>query len=494
MHTLSPLLPIREQSLPLLDTAALRRLEQGSPPGLLMERAGLAVARLARALWPQARRVSLICGPGNNGGDGYVAARHLQSRGLSVQVLQVGRPQRPSSERQLAEATAAALGLRAVPLKELDPGADVLIDALLGLGLRSAPEGELLAAIEAMNLHPAPKLGVDLPSGLQADTGHAPGAVVHCTHTLSLMAPTPGLLTGEGRQQTGRIWLDRLGCATDDSACALAGSPREEWRLHSARAHSPHSSHKGSAGRVWVLQGEAGMAGAARLAARAALAAGAGRVYLSGEAVDADPLWPELMRPSSAQALADVPGGVGVVGCGGGSEVAAQLLAWLQAAGQLVLDADALNALSDSASLQQALQERAARSQHSVITPHPLEAARLLGCSTALVQADRLAAAQQLADRFRCTVVLKGSGSVIAAPGVLPRINTSGHAALGTAGTGDVLAGWLAGLLAQAPAAPVQELAAIACAWQGEAADRLPEGGGPLRASELIAAMAALQR
>lgn len=492
MNTPTSLLPLRAQSLALFDTSALRRLEQGLPTGLLMERAGLGVARLTRALWPMARRISIVCGTGNNGGDGHVAARLLRMQGLSVQLVSVGPRRPPSPERQQAEAAALAAGLQPVSLSELDPNAEVLIDALLGLGLRSAPAAELLAAIEAMNRHPAAKLGVDLPSGLQADTGHAPGAVVRCTHTLSLLAPTPGLFTGEGRQQAGRLWLDRLGREPGETAVALAGSPRESWRQHSARARWPHSAHKGSAGRVWVLQGDASMAGAARLAARAALAAGAGRVYLSGDARDADPTWPELMRPSIEQALAELVDGVGVVGCGGGSAIGSLLPPWLARAAQLVIDADALNALAGSAELQQALVDRHGRGQRSVITPHPLEAARLLGTSSAAVQADRLAAARELAERFCCTVILKGSGSIIAAPGVLPRINSSGHAALATAGTGDVLAGWLGGLLAQAPTAAPQELAAIACAWQGEAADQLPEGGGPLRASELIAAMAAL--
>lgn len=234
------------------------------------------------------------------------------------------------------------------------------------------------------------------------------------------------------------------------------------------------------------------MAGAARLAARAALAAGAGRVYLTGEAPCTDSAWPELMHAPIAEALTALDDGVAVVGCGGGNEAALQLASWLERPAQLVLDADALNAMAQSTALQQALIDRRGRGQRSVITPHPLEAARLLGSDTATVQADRLAAARQLAERFQCTAVLKGSGTVIATPSLTPRINSSGHAALGTAGTGDVLSGWLGGLLAQAPTAPMHELAAIACAWHGDAADRLPVAGGPLRASELISAMAAL--
>ncbi len=493
----TPLLP-RHDPIDLLDTAALRQLEQapGHADGELMARAGLSVARLVRALWPQARRVSLLCGPGNNGGDGWVAARHLKALGLVVQVLEPVAARRPSAERQQAVAAGRAIGLVAMPLAALDPQADLLVDALIGLGLRAAPEGELAAAIHAMNRHPAPKLGVDLPSGLQADTGAAAGAAVRCTHTLCLLAPTPGLLTGDGRQQAGRLWLDRLGCSHPaQAAVARAGAARGSWRALAPRARRPHSSHKGSAGQVWVLQGAPAMAGAARLAARAALAAGAGRVHLSGQAdaVDADPLWPELMRSPLEAAIAQLPSGVGVLGCGGGEPVAALMPPWLERAAQLVLDADALNALAARAELQQMLRTRSERGQRSVLTPHPLEAARLLGLAdAATVQADRLGCARELVVRFGCTVVLKGSGSVIASPGALPHINTSGHAALGTAGSGDVLAGWLGGLMAQAPEAPLQQLTAIACAWQGDAADALPPGGGPLRASALIKAMAAL--
>lgn len=492
-----PLLPVSASGLAVFDTAALRRMEQaaGTASGLLMERAGLGIARLLRALWPRARHIGVVCGPGNNGGDGWVAARHLQAQGLQIQVFSVGQARARSVERKQAEMQAQAAGLTALPLSALDPRTDVLVDALLGIGLRAAPEGELAEAIAWMNQHPAPKLGVDIPSGLLADTGAAPGAVVHCEHTLSLLAPTPGLLTGEGRQQAGRLWLDSLDLRHHEPAAALAGATRQAWRLYGPRARWPHSAHKGSAGQVWVLQGQTHMAGAGRLAARAALAAGAGRVYLCGAGIpmEADPQWPELMRAPLEVALTGVDTGTAVVGCGGGSQMHELLPPWLEQAQQLVLDADALNALAASPALQQMLRDRSHRGQRSLLSPHPLEAARLLGLGEATsVQGDRLRCAREIAERFGCTVVLKGSGSVISSPGTLPHINTSGHAALGTAGSGDVLAGWLGGLMAQAPLAPLQALAAIGCAWQGDAADQLPPGGGPLRASSLIEAMAAL--
>ena len=174
---------------------------------------------------------------------------------------------------------------------------------------------------------------------------------------------------------------------------------------------------------------------------------------------------------------------------------AAQLLDWLAAAEQLVLDADGLNAVARDPHLAQALRARATRKLRTVITPHPLEAARLLGLDGAIdVQSRRLECAQQLARQLDCTVVLKGSGTVVATPGDRPLINLSGHAALGTAGTGDVLAGWLGGLMAQAPQAPLHELAGLACSWHGEAADRVPLGSGPMLASRLVEAMSKLNR
>jgi hydroxyethylthiazole kinase-like uncharacterized protein yjeF len=250
--------------------------------------------------------------------------------------------------------------------------------------------------------------------------------------------------------------------------------------------------HKGSFGDVAVVGGAPGMVGAALLAARAAHAAGAGRVFvemLDGEALALDPLRPELMfRHGWTQGAAGTLAQSTVVcGCGGGDAVRASLPRLLSLAARLVLDADALNALAADPSLATLLLARSRRHAGTVLTPHPLEAARLLGSSTAEVQADRLSAARSLAGRFQCVVVLKGSGSIVAAPGHTPRINATGNASLATAGTGDVLAGWLGGRWAQSASAEPFSLAVQAVAEHGAAAH--PHALGPMRAGDLIEAL-----
>ncbi|WOP16451.1 NAD(P)H-hydrate dehydratase [Ottowia sp. SB7-C50] len=262
-------------------------------------------------------------------------------------------------------------------------------------------------------------------------------------HTLTLLTVKPGLFTGQGRDACGTLWFQDLGVHSDDGVpptAMLCGAPGASPR--------PHASHKGSFGDVAVIGGVsnasrgASMAGAALLAASAALHGGAGRVYvglLGDGGPTLDVVQAELMfrRPDELPLDAMTV----VCGCGGGDAVRDALPAVLQAAARLVLDADALNAIAQDTALQAALTARAARGQATVLTPHPLEAARLLATDTRHVQADRLRAAQTLATRFACVTVLKGSGSVIAAPDELPRINATGNARLATPGSGDVLAG-----------------------------------------------------
>jgi hydroxyethylthiazole kinase-like uncharacterized protein yjeF len=259
-----------------------------------------------------------------------------------------------------------------------------------------------------------------------------------------------------------------------------------------------HAQHKGSFGDVAVVGGAAGMTGAAWLAAGAAHAAGAGRVYLSllvvgSDSAGVDPQRPELMlRSEWWNGGPDVLARTTVVcGCGGGDAVRVALPRLLSLTPRIVLDADALNAIAADNSLRTLLRARADRQLASVLTPHPLEAARLLACGAAEVQSDRLHAARQLAESLRCTVVLKGSGSVVATPGLTPCVNATGNASLATPGTGDVLAGWLGGLWAQSAVGatpPSSHAVAVrAVTDHGAAADS--QGGGPLRAADLIEAM-----
>lgn len=430
----------------------------------LMQRAGLAVARLALAVAPHARRVWIACGPGNNGGDGLIAARHLLRAGLGLHVTLCGDAARlpEDARRALDEATQAGVTLSA---GWPETPVHLVIDALLGLGAARAPQGAIAEAIAAIGTQRgAAVLAVDLPSGLHADTGQRLGGVtVRATHTLSLLTLKPGLFTGAGRDHAGQVWLDDLGvaCAADSATAQLAGAAAMDVLLPRA-----HASHKGSYGDVAVVGGAAGMTGAALLAARAALASGAGRVFvglLDRSAWACDALRPELMfRPqwwrSEAATLAHT---TVVCGCGGGDAVREALPPLLHHGARLVLDADALNAIAADRGLRQALCSRGARGLATVLTPHPLEAARLLGGDTGSVQADRLRAATALARELNCVVLLKGSGSVIAAPQTRPVLNPSGNALLAGGGTGDVLAGWVGGLWAQLAAARSEPPAAV---------------------------------
>lgn len=493
-----------QHTWPLYRLASSRAIEaqalQALPAMQLMERAGLSVAKLAMALQADAgRAIWVVCGPGNNGGDGLVAARLLHALGRKVTVSLIGsKPGGPADAQQALQAAQTA-GL--IIREDLNPPehAGLIVDGLLGLGAgqRRGP-GELDGAIALLNRLSTPKLAIDLPSGLSGDNGCATdAAVLQAQHTLCLLNLKPGLFTGQGRALCGELWFDDLGLTPSQMADAhwLGQDCLQAW-LNAG----PATAHKGSQGDVLVLGGSPGQRGAARLAGRAALAAGAGRVYLSflntsaESPEEADAQRPELML-MPRQRLQNSAGWQGltvVAGCGGGSAIAPELAALLQHSERLLLDADALNSLSLSPNLQEALRQRAARGLPTLLTPHPLEAARLLGRSTAEVQADRLSAAQALADRFDCYAVLKGSGSLIAAArsGEL-LINSSGNAALATAGTGDVLAGWLGGLWAQAPKQDPQAIAAAAVYWHGRAADA--QGAGPLRAADLIERMHALR-
>ncbi len=484
------LLPLNG-TLPAYDTAVTRRLEAravapGSQPSVLMERAGLATARLARALAPSARQVSVLCGPGNNGGDGWVAAWHLHRWGVPVTVHAIGGESRtPDHRAAMARARAAGVHLSSEPQPPAQ--ADLILDALLGIGLCSEPRGELAHCLRVLAQHPGRKLALDVPSGLEADTGRDWGAVA-CTDTLTFLGAKPGLFTGAGRAVAGRVWLDELGAPFEGELAAAEVVGREllaSWRTLSPRVQSSHGTHKGRQGDLWVVGGA--MPGAALLAARAGLLAGAGRVYLEGRD-DADCLHPELILRAFPEEGPPESSTV-VAGCGWGNAKSDCLELLLERTQHLVLDADALNTLAADSSLCIKLRQRAGRGARTILTPHPLEAARLLQMTVAEVQGNRLRWAQQLAQDLHCTVLLKGSGTLTASPGQRPLINTTGHGALASAGTGDVLAGWLGGLWAQAPSADPQHLAALAAAWHGLAADQLPQGSAPLPASQLVQVM-----
>jgi hydroxyethylthiazole kinase-like uncharacterized protein yjeF len=426
----------------LHDAAASRAVERAAASGLpqhaLMQRAGLAVARLALAIAPHARTVWLPCGPGNNGGDGLEAASHLQAWGKHCVVTWLGDEQRAPSDAlaSLRRCRDAGVAFATEPPADWD----LAVDALLGIGHARPLEGTLAAWASRMSASDRPVLAVDLPSGLATDTGRGDG--VRASHTLSLLTLKPGLFTAQGRDAAGEIWLDDL----DVDASTMA--PTARLIGPALRKPRAHDSHKGRFGDIAVIGGAPGMGGAALLAASAALHAGAGRVFVGfvGEPLAVDPTQPELML--RAWDSLDLSGMSVACGCGGGDAVRAALPRVISAARALVLDADALNAIAADPQLQTLLEARGRRGRSTVITPHPLEAARLLGVSAQTVQADRLAAAKSLSERFGCTTALKGSGTVVAGPGLCPAINPTGNGHLATAGTGDVLAGLIAARLA----------------------------------------------
>ena len=280
-----------DRAWPLYGTAATRQLETTAasslPPHALMQRAGLAVARLALAVAPHARTVWIACGPGNNGGDGLEAALHLQQWGKQPVVTWLGDEAKapPDAKASLQRARAAGVAFAAKPPE----GCGLAIDALLGIGKARPSDGAMADVAALLRQCTVPVLAIDLPSGLDADTGT--GDAVRATHTISLLTLKPGLFTGGGRGACGEVWFDDLGVAAPDAPSAwLAGPPTATAR--------PHDSHKGSYGDVAVIGGAPGMSGAALLAASAALHAGAGRVFaglLDGGGLAVDPSQPELM-------------------------------------------------------------------------------------------------------------------------------------------------------------------------------------------------------
>jgi hydroxyethylthiazole kinase-like uncharacterized protein yjeF len=467
---------------PLHDAAASRASEQSASAGLpshaLMQRAGLAVARLALALAPHAKSIWVACGPGNNGGDGFEAAMHLHRWGKVVTVTCAGEEAKAPADARMSlqRARDAGVAFATQPPAQFD----IAVDALLGMGSTRPLEGRMREWADRMNASAGVVLAVDVPSGLASDTGTGDG--VRATQTLGLLTLKPGLFTGQGRDAAGEIWLDDL------SVDASAQAPTAWLPGPDAKSPRPHASHKGTWGDVAVIGGAPGMTGAALLAASAALHAGAGRTFvgLLGDPMAVDVAQPELMFRSWDSL--DIGSMTVACGCGGGDAVRAALPKVISAARALVLDADALNAIAADTQLQALLQARGRRARATVITPHPLEAARLLGRSAKDVQSDRLKAAQELAQRFGCVAVLKGSGTITCAPGHAPHVNPTGNARLATAGTGDVLAGLVAARLASAGDA--FDAASGAVFDHGRAADLWP-AGEPLTAGRLARSLAA---
>ncbi|MGX9697779.1 NAD(P)H-hydrate dehydratase [Janthinobacterium lividum] len=505
-------MPLIDSATPLYSIAELRAIEQAAmqdlPQGLLMQRAGQAAASTAlKLLHAQEdgdgaghRRVLVLAGPGDNGGDALEAAAHLAGSGTEVLVWLVPEAQATSPEREQALSRARNSAARfmeaATSMASAAVGAapwHLVIDGLFGIGASRPLDGECRDMAQLVNNLDCPVLALDVPSGLHADTGAIDGVAIRATHTLTFIGDKPGLHTANGRDHAGEVEVAALAIAP----ALLPAAKAQLGGLHLfARQLQPRrqNTHKGSYGSVAVIGGAQGMAGAPILAARTALHAGAGRVYIAFP--DAPPAFdsgqPELMcRHARDVDFSGLHFAALVAGPGLGDK--ADTVELLQRAidsdSPLLLDADALNLMAAEPELQSALAVRTGAGA-TILTPHPLEAARLLDMTVAEVQADRLGAARQLATQLGAIVVLKGSGTVIAAPDGQVVVNNTGGPALATAGTGDVLSGLCGSLLAQGW--PEWE-AAIGAVWlHGAAADALvAAGSGPigLTAGELIPAI-----
>ncbi len=429
-----------------LDRRAI--VERGIAGYELMTRAGHATLNALRALWPAARSVVVLCGPGNNGGDGYVVARVARAQGLRVRVSSLVEPSQLRGDAARAYEDFAAAGGRIEPWTGESLDADVIVDALYGTGLTRAPAGTSAEMIAAANACGRPLVAVDIPSGLHADSGAVLGIAARAALTVSFIGRKVGCYVGEGPELVGHLVYDDLAVPADlatglDPVAHLIGEATVAMTLRRRR----RTAHKGDNGHVLVIGGGPGMPGAARLAGEAALRTGAGLVTVAVHpgntgVVAARPEMMCVAAHDAADILAALERAtVLAVGPGlGRSDWARTLLEAALASGRpAVVDADALNLIA----------ENPRRSDHWVLTPHPGEAGRLLGVTTADVQRDRLRAVTGLQSRYGGTAVLKGAGSLVLGPQGGTWLCDRGNPGMAAGGMGDVLTGAIAGIAAQ---------------------------------------------
>lgn len=472
-----------------IDAYAIDRL--GIPGYTLMTRAAEAAFAALRRSWPAAERVVVVCGGGNNAGDGYVLARLALAERLDVTLMGLVPPAQLRGDAATAcRDFIAAGGIVAAWEEEQLARADVIVDAIFGTGLARPLSAEWCHYIEALNAPGRPVLSLDVPSGLDADTGQIRGAAVRADRTCAFVGLKAGFYLADGPDCVGTVLFDGLGIPASVSVTVGSIATRLDAEfLTAALPPRRRGAHKGNHGHVLVIAGGAGMVGAARLAGEACLRAGAGRVTVATRAANVGALIagrPELMTLAveSAADLKPLLSRVDLVAIGPGlgeGEWARQV--FVEAMGTdlpLVVDADALNLLAATPR----------KRQNWILTPHPGEAARLLGCTAAAIQADRLGSIARLLERFGGSVVLKGAGTLIACEGERPAICDHGNPGMASPGMGDVLTGVIAGIAAQ-----LQDLwtaaraGVLVHALAGDMAARKGERG--LIASDLFAVLPA---
>jgi len=440
----------------------------------LMQRAGQAAFEISRSHYPDARHWLIICGTGNNGGDGYVVARLCQAAGIQVTLLALENSKPLPEEADLARQAWLDAGGVSHHWQAFWPeSVDLIIDGLLGIGLTDAPRPEIASLIALINAYSAPVIALDIPSGLLAETGATPGAVVVATHCVAFIALKPGLLTGKARDVVGQLHYAGLGLESwlqqhPTSIMRFDSQNLSDW----LKPRRP-TSHKGDNGRLVIIGGDSGTAGAIRLTGEASVRSGAGLVRVLTRAENIAPLLaarPELMVHELTSELLDNAiewADVIAIGPGLGQKKWGQeALERVKKSNKPMLwDADALNLLAISPD----------KRQNRIITPHPGEAARLLQCTVPQIEHDRLRSARQLVRQYGGVVVLKGAGTIVASEHNLAIID-AGNAGMGSGGMGDVLSGIIAALLAQK--LTLFDAASAGCVAHGSAADVIAQQTG----------------
>ena len=457
------------------------------PSYTLMTRAGEAALGALRSCWPSAQRIAVVCGPGNNGGDGYVLARLAREQRLEVVAVGLHEPARLQGDaRRACDDFLAAGGTVGSWHADCLRGMDVIVDAIFGVGLSRPVDGVAAEAIAAINHSDARVLALDIPSGLHADTGEILGDAVHAERTVTFLGLKLGFYLGEGPNCVGVVMFDALELPAQALAYVEATALRiDEPEVAELLPPRRRTAHKGQQGSVLVIGGNIGMPGAARMAGEAALRAGAGLVTIATRNENVAAIVgarPELMcrGVNSAEELSALIARADVLalGPGLGQDEWAQTMfeTALAKDRRVVVDADALSLLAQSPR----------KNAHWILTPHPGEAARLIGKTTAEVQHDRLGAAREIAARYGGTVVLKGAGTLVLSDEGLPAICDRGNPGMASAGMGDVLTGVIAGIVAQkAELAAAARVGVLVHALAGDMAARRGERG--LLATDLLA-------
>jgi len=474
----------RAEQVRELDRTAIEDFEI---PGLaLMESAGTASYQLLRRKWPEAQDITVVCGTGNNGGDGFVVARLALQDGIAVRVLQLGNRDKLSGDAKHNADAFMAMGGEVIPFESAPEQTEVIVDGVFGTGLEREVTGDWAEAVGAINDHWAPVLALDIPSGLHSDSGKVLGIAVKADATISFIGLKQGLFTGDGPEQCGELHFDDLSVPSGVYSKQSPSASRVSWDAYSGHI-TPRSrtAHKGDFGHLLVIGGASGFSGAVRMAAEAAARCGAGLVSVATRPEHATQLnmaRPELMchgveGPKQLRALLKQADAVAIGPGLGRSDWAMSLLGYvLESKLPLVVDADALNLLA-----YEPMQR-----DDWILTPHPGEAARLLGCSVADIQSNRFQSVRKLQLKYGGVAVLKGAGTLVqAGQERATELCTDGNPGMATGGMGDVLTGLIASLLVQGYA---PELAAsMGVCLHAKAADiEAKNGESGLLATDLI--------